>query len=394
MVIWLIGLAGAGKTAIGWEVYTQLKKEGQNVVFLDGDHVRMIMGDDLGHTVEDREINAWRICRLCRHLDAQGIDVICSILSLFPETRQWNRERYSQYFEVYIDVPMEVLSKRDQKGLYSAAQSGTIKNVVGFDIPFDPPRSPDMVINNSSFDVSPKCHADAIVKAIDQQGNSSRYPYVRRNLLSQHYDYMYTPYGGESFLRDYLAQRRAALRNMGSHLPKQDSAERDKAFIQDIKELFAEFSDARTPEVLPNLPGKTGFVTRAVLSDLLQLYLESLDSAVDFLANRSVVLWINALVKRFEVSKKLYERYTKELKADIPKKHADLMNYALLGTVLLCVYKHTLNPKYLNSVHKLVDLLCSVYIGDEEEVRALLPVLIRAEVGEVQNLFNTHEVVL
>ena len=166
MVIWLIGLAGAGKTTIGQELYALLKERRPNVVFLDGDHVRTIMGNDLGHTIEDRRANAWRVCRLCRYLDAQGIDVVCAILSIFPDTQKWNRENYARYFEVYIDVPMDELVARDQKGLYSGALSGKIRDVVGFDIPFQPPQA-DLVVSNGEPLRHPATLAAQIAAAID-----------------------------------------------------------------------------------------------------------------------------------------------------------------------------------------------------------------------------------
>ncbi len=37
MVIWLIGMSGAGKTVIGREVCALLKKKRPGVVFFDGD---------------------------------------------------------------------------------------------------------------------------------------------------------------------------------------------------------------------------------------------------------------------------------------------------------------------------------------------------------------------
>ena len=167
MVIWLIGLAGAGKTTIGRQVLARLKARNPNVLFLDGDHVRAIMGNDLGHTVEDRRVNAWRICRLCQYLDSQGIDVVCAILSIFHDTQEWNRQNYSRYFEVYIDVPMDVLVARDQKGLFSRAMAGQLKNVVGVDIPFEPPPSADLVVNNGHPANSPTALADEIIRALD-----------------------------------------------------------------------------------------------------------------------------------------------------------------------------------------------------------------------------------
>ena len=167
MVIWLIGLAGAGKTTIGRQVLARLKARSPNVLLLDGDHVRAIMGNDLGHTIEDRRVNAWRICRLCQYLDSQGIDVVCAILSIFHDTQDWNRQNYSRYFEVFIDVPMDVLIARDQKGLFSNAMAGRLKNVVGVDIPFEPPPSAGLVVNNGDPANSPADLADEIIRALD-----------------------------------------------------------------------------------------------------------------------------------------------------------------------------------------------------------------------------------
>lgn len=148
MVTWIIGLAGAGKTTIGRALYSELKPKHPNLVFLDGDTVRKVMGEDLGHTLEDRKKNADRVCRLCSMLESQNIHVICAILSIFPESQEWNRQNYRQYYEVYIDVDKETLIKRDQKGLYSKALKGEIKNVVGFDIEFKAPLKADMIVKN------------------------------------------------------------------------------------------------------------------------------------------------------------------------------------------------------------------------------------------------------
>jgi adenylylsulfate kinase len=148
MVIWIIGLAGSGKTTVGTELYRRLKREHPSLVLIDGDMVREIMGNDLGHTVEDRRKNAVRICNLCRALDQQNIHAVACVLSIFHESQEWNRRNYSRYFEIFLDVSMETLVKRDQKGLYSGAMKGEIRNVVGVDIPFEPPRNPDYVVDN------------------------------------------------------------------------------------------------------------------------------------------------------------------------------------------------------------------------------------------------------
>lgn len=152
MVIWLVGLSGAGKTTIGKYVYKLLKKESSNTVMVDGDDIRAIFKHDRGpdaYTIEGRRKNADRICEICAWLDRQGINVVCSILSIFEESRRWNRQTYSRYFEIYISVSMDTLLERNRKNLYTDALQGKIENVVGVDIPFSPPEKPDYVLDNN-----------------------------------------------------------------------------------------------------------------------------------------------------------------------------------------------------------------------------------------------------
>jgi len=148
MILWLIGMSGSGKTALGRYIYKKLKPECKNLLFLDGDIFREILGNDLGHTIEDRKRNADRITKFCKYLDSEGINVIFAVLSLFHESQRWNRENIKNYYEVYIKSDFDTLVKRDAKGIYKKALNGEIKHVVGVDIDFPPPANPDMVIVN------------------------------------------------------------------------------------------------------------------------------------------------------------------------------------------------------------------------------------------------------
>jgi adenylylsulfate kinase-like enzyme len=152
MVIWLIGLSGAGKTTIGKCVYREWKKHEPNTVLIDGDEIREIFSRneiDSDYSLDARRNNAERIKQLCAWLDRQGINVVCNILLLFADVSEWNRENLSGYLEVYVSTPLEVVKWRDSKGLYSAAERGEMKNVVGVDIPFSPPAAPDLTLDNS-----------------------------------------------------------------------------------------------------------------------------------------------------------------------------------------------------------------------------------------------------
>jgi adenylylsulfate kinase len=149
MVVWIIGLSGSGKTTLAEEVYRQSKKKNKALFFLDGDVIREVFNHDLGHELEDRRINASRMSQLSKYLDDQGISVVCSILSIFQSTRDWNRENINNYYEVFIDSDIEDLRKRDVKGIYKAFSEGKINNVVGEDIKFMKPKYPDLVIENN-----------------------------------------------------------------------------------------------------------------------------------------------------------------------------------------------------------------------------------------------------
>ncbi|MBT4891260.1 MAG: adenylyl-sulfate kinase [Rhodospirillales bacterium] len=169
MIIWAIGLAGSGKTSIGQELASIMRSKDKATVFLDGDHFRNIMGNDIGHSLDDRSQNGWRICRMCEFLDDQDITVVCSILSLFPKQRAWCRTTFSDYFEVFIDVSMKELESRDQKGLYSGAREGRIKNVAGIDLEFPYPEDADFVFDNNQSLTDFKNAAKTIVDAIEDR---------------------------------------------------------------------------------------------------------------------------------------------------------------------------------------------------------------------------------
>lgn len=149
MVIWIIGLSGSGKTTFANELYKSLNKGEEKYVKLDGDIIRDLFQNDLGHSYQDRRKNAYRIMKLSHFLNRNGINVICSILSISQEDRNWNRKNIPNYFEIFIDVKMDILKKRDSKNLYKNYEKGLIKNVVGCDIIFDQPVNCDYRIENN-----------------------------------------------------------------------------------------------------------------------------------------------------------------------------------------------------------------------------------------------------
>lgn len=151
MVIWLIGLSGAGKTIIGKALYQHLNTKKDATVFVDGDEIRSLFSQpsQQDYSIDGRRISAERIQAICLWLDKQGIDVICCNLGMFNDINNNNRSIFSNYKEVFIDVPIKKLIKRDNKGLYSAALNGERSDVVGINIKYTTPRFADLIIKNS-----------------------------------------------------------------------------------------------------------------------------------------------------------------------------------------------------------------------------------------------------
>ena len=159
-VFWITGLSGAGKTTVGQELWGRLRATGRPVIFLDGDALRAAIAEDLGHSADNRRQSAMRNARLCRLLAGQGFDVVCATISLFHEVQRWNRENIPGYREIYLQVPIDELRRRDSKGIYAEAERGDVRDVVGLDVPAEAPEAPDLVLDNYG--------ALDVVTAVDQ----------------------------------------------------------------------------------------------------------------------------------------------------------------------------------------------------------------------------------
>lgn len=147
-VIWITGLSGSGKTTIANELVSRLKRSNINVIQLDGDVLRDVFGALELHSRKDRLDLAHSYARLCHQLSMQNYCVVCSTISMFHEIHDWNRKNQPRYMEVYLKVPIEVLEKRDSKGIYKKFRQGKISNVAGIDLEVDEPENPDILIEN------------------------------------------------------------------------------------------------------------------------------------------------------------------------------------------------------------------------------------------------------
>ncbi len=149
-VIWITGLSGAGKSTLAAEVVIRLRALDEPVVLLDGDELREVFGAAAvgaeNHGREGRLALAFQYAHLCRVISQQGLTVVIATISLFREIHTWNRAHLPEYFEVYLNVPIEELRRRDPKGIYQRFDSGELSNVAGIDLPIDEPDAADWVV--------------------------------------------------------------------------------------------------------------------------------------------------------------------------------------------------------------------------------------------------------
>ncbi len=162
---WITGLSGAGKTTIGTRLYYEIKKQKSNVVLLDGDLIKKIVSDSVEYSDDARRKRAIKYANLCKLLTDQGMIVICCTIAMYDEVRIWNRKNNKGYVEVFLNVPLEILKKRDQKNLYSNFSLGKEKNISGMDIEVEFPKNPDIeIINDGSLTIE-----NCVKKIIDYQ---------------------------------------------------------------------------------------------------------------------------------------------------------------------------------------------------------------------------------
>ncbi len=145
--VWLTGLPGSGKTTVAQHVAGRLRADRYPVEVLDGDVVRQHFSRGLGFSREDRLENMRRVAYVAELLVRHGVVVLVALVSPYREGRQEARARISEFLEVYVRCPLEVLVARDPKGLYARALRGEVANFTGLDDPYEPPEAPDLVLD-------------------------------------------------------------------------------------------------------------------------------------------------------------------------------------------------------------------------------------------------------
>ncbi len=168
LTLWFTGLSGAGKSTIAQIVEHRLAERGRKVEVLDGDVVRTNLSKGLGFSKEDRDTNIRRIAFVADLLSRNGVGVITAAISPYRAIRDEARELMGERFiEVYVKASVEACAERDVKGLYEKAFKGEIKEFTGVSDPYEPPESPELVLDTESE--TPEESAQKVIAFVEER---------------------------------------------------------------------------------------------------------------------------------------------------------------------------------------------------------------------------------
>jgi len=218
------------------------------------------------------------------------------------------------------------------------------------------------------------------------------YPYNEQNLLENPHKYMYTPFQGVTLIQSYLKSRQDILSlHQGE---RKQNTETPTGFIL-VKKTFAviekiiggqspnvaedycrklrehlesqckpDFGDdlqlAKMTEALKKISPNELVTTSSLLNGLVASLLAEK-------AGSENKIWLDRLVQRFEVTKKLYEKYPPGFRKG-QGDNKSIILYWLLSLALCLFYSRTKNLKFLNCLIKVNDLLTSLPHKDLHEV--------------------------
>jgi len=165
VVLWITGLSGSGKSTIARFLEIELHKRNYLTKLLDGDNVRAGINNNLGFSEADRAENIRRIAEISKLFVQGGVILIDCFISPTHEIRNTARQIIGEndFFEIYINTPLEECERRDTKGLYAKARAGIIKNFTGIDSPYEEPLNPDVEIKTMEMSIE-----EAVLKILDK----------------------------------------------------------------------------------------------------------------------------------------------------------------------------------------------------------------------------------
>uniref|UniRef100_A0A0N4ZPY8 APS kinase n=1 Tax=Parastrongyloides trichosuri TaxID=131310 RepID=A0A0N4ZPY8_PARTI len=149
--LWFTGLPASGKTTISMGLEQLLNRVGIPAYVLDGDNLRQGLCQNLGFSREERKENVRRVAETAKLFADSGIVTLVSLISPTEEDRELAKKKHEesglQFFEIFVNTPLEVCERRDPKNHYKKARAGLIKCFTGVDDVYEVPKNPKLILD-------------------------------------------------------------------------------------------------------------------------------------------------------------------------------------------------------------------------------------------------------
>jgi hypothetical protein len=191
--------------------------------------------------------------------------------------------------------------------------------------------------------------------------NIITYDYCKGDLFENPQRYQHSQYFGKKFLKAYEISRRKML----------DSLKTNK---KEIKMIFSDDTQIVDLNTLKQFNSEKLFI----------FMLNNIDD------NWSIELTklLNNYIKKFEVKKRIYESYDKNFIANSTH-YKNLRNYLLLSVLCSIQFRKTKNLKFLNSMLKLNDTICTQHgLLNNHIDQILFHFTIKEELDLIKDLCN------
>lgn len=167
-VLWFTGLSGSGKSTIANAVEQALFAANYQTYVLDGDGLRNGLNAGLGFNEADREENLRRTAEVAKLFADAGMITLASFISPLKKDRDMVKTIIGaeQFYEIFVEAPLEICESRDVKGLYKKARTGEIPYFTGISAPYEMPEHPDLILKTS--DMSLEATVEKVVTFVDQ----------------------------------------------------------------------------------------------------------------------------------------------------------------------------------------------------------------------------------
>ncbi|GAB4236864.1 MAG: hypothetical protein OHK0028_13960 [Deltaproteobacteria bacterium] len=166
--VWITGLPASGKSTVAKALAAALAGKGIRAAVLESDAVRREITPQPKYGDAERDAFYATLAFLARMLVTHGVSVIVDATANRRAYRDRARTAVPRFLEVHVDCPLAVCETRDPKGIYRRGREGTAKNVPGISAPYEPPSSPDVVVDGERDD--PAAAARRIVAALEKKG--------------------------------------------------------------------------------------------------------------------------------------------------------------------------------------------------------------------------------